>query len=216
MDRMKRDVREAIVELCRWMHDRGLIAAKDGNVSVRTAPERLLVTPAGLPKGRLRPEDLVETDLAGHPIAPGPRSPTSELGMHLAVYRARSDVGAAVHAHPPVAVAHTVAGVSLEEPLLPEAWVELGGVETLDFTLPGTPAVAEAVERAVQGRNVLLLARHGALTVGPDLDTARNRLEVLEHTARISMYARSLAGGPVQPLPEEIRRALVPDSPKGC
>ena len=178
-------------------------------MSVRVDEQHLLVTPAGHTKGDLEPASLVLTDLHGHPTPGQTERASSEVGMHCAVYAARPDAGAVIHAHPPCAVAHTIAGIDLE-PLMPEALVELGRVVTLPFTLPGTAAVPDAVRGPVATADVLMLSRHGSLCVGPDLQTAYHRLEVLEHTARISLYARQLSTS-VAPLSADLQAKLRPD-----
>ena len=198
-----------MVRVCRLAWEKGLIAAKDGNVSVRVDARRLLVTPSGQTKGDLDPASLVLTDLEGRPEPGQGERASSEVAMHCAVYAVRPDVGAVIHAHPPCAVAHTIAGVELE-PLMPEALVELGRVVTLPFTLPGTRAVPDAVRGPIATADVLMLSRHGSLCAGPELRTAYHRLEVLEHTARISLYARQLSDG-VTPLPPEVQARLRPD-----
>lgn len=189
------------------MHGRGLLAARDGNVSVRVGPERLLITPSGARKGFLGPEDCVLCDRHGHVEKGQKARPSSEMGMHLAVYAARPELRAVVHAHPPAAVAHTVAGVPIE-PLMPEVFCELGDVRTLDYSTPGTPSVGAAVSEAIVGRVALLMARHGSITVGRTLAEAYDRLEILEHAARISLMARALAPGAVRPLSAEALAAL--------
>ena len=200
--------RREIVEVCRALHARGLIAAQDGNVSVRVGEDRLLMTPAGARKGHLDEASLVLTDLEGRPVEGAPGSPSSERGLHTEVYARRPDVGAVVHAHPPCAVAHTIAGVPLE-PLMPEVAVELGDIVTLPYTSPGTSAVAETLARHLEDRVALVMSRHGSITLGPTLAKAYDRLEILEHTARISLMARVLAPGRVEPLPaSELARLL--------
>lgn len=202
--------RRVVVEICRTMHARGLLAGRDGNVSVRIGSHRLLITPSGARKGYLRPEDCVLCDLMGRPeTSPGHGKPSSEVGMHLAVYEARPDVRAVVHAHPPAAVAHTVAGVPLE-PLMPEVYCELGDVKTLDYTTPGTPEVGQAVGEAILGRTALLMSRHGSITVGETLTQAYDRLEILEHAARISLMARTLSPNGIFPLSPAALAALTP------
>lgn len=191
--------------MCRLAWQKGLIAAKDGNVSVRVG-DRLLVTPAGLTKGDLDPASVVSTDLRGHPEPDQAHRASSEVAMHCTVYAERPDVGAVIHAHPPCAVAHTIAEVPLE-PLMPEAWVELGPVATLPFTLPGTGEVSAAVADRIREHDVLMMSRHGSICAGRDLEQAYHRLEVLEHTARISLYARQLRPD-VVPLTHAVRSAL--------
>jgi L-fuculose-phosphate aldolase len=142
----------------------------------------------------MTPEMMVVTDLEGRKIS-GERHASSELLMHLEVYRQRPDVNAVVHAHPPCSVAHTVARVSLATPLMPEAFCALGDVVTIPYTTPTTRQVPDALRQHIQGRMALMMERHGSITVGRSLAEAYDRLEVLEHTARISMFARVLSPG---------------------
>jgi L-fuculose-phosphate aldolase len=189
--------RSAIADVCKLMHQRGFIAARDGNVSVRIGERRLLVTPSGSRKGFLRPEDMVLCDLAGVPLRGEKGKPSSELMMHTLIYSVRRDVAAIVHAHPPAAIAHTVAGVSLAEPLMPEVFCELGEIATIPYTTPTTGEVPEALREPMRTRVAVIMERHGSITVGSTLAQAYDRLEVLEHTARISMMAHALAPGRV-------------------
>jgi L-fuculose-phosphate aldolase len=186
--------RQALAEVSQRMHARGYIVANDGNVSVRIGESKLLVTPSGARKAFLKAADMVLCDLRGRPVAGEKRRPSSELPMHLAVYEERPDVNAVVHAHPPCAVAHTIAGVSLAVPLMPEAFCALGDVLTLPYTTPTTEQVPDALREPIRTRVALMMARHGSITVGATLDQAYDRLEVLEHTARISMFSRVLGG----------------------
>ena len=126
------ELRADIVEVCRRMHARGYVSAMDGNVSARMGGGRLLATPAGKAKGFLAPEDLVVVDLQGQPVRSGGR-PSSEIKLHVAAYRARPDVSAVVHAHPPAAVAHSIAGISLAECILPETVLTLGSAITAHY-----------------------------------------------------------------------------------
>jgi L-fuculose-phosphate aldolase len=185
--------RLAIVETCGRMYQRGYIVAADGNVSVRIGGERMLVTASGGRKGHLTPDSLVLCDLEGRPLRGEPRRPSSEIAMHVEVYRQRPDANAVVHAHPPCAIAHTIAGVSLAEPLMPEAFCALGEVLTIPYTTPTTDQVPAAIRGALAAHQVLLLERHGSICLGRTLAEAYDRLEVLEHTARISMFARVLS-----------------------
>lgn len=191
--------RQAIVLVCRAMYERGYLVAGDGNVSVHLG-DRILLTPTRTRKGHLHPSQLILCDLEGAPLPDQPGRPSSELLMHLLAYRARPEVRAVVHAHPPYAVAHTIAGVSLAEPLVPEAWAELGPVPTVPYATPTTAEVPAALEAPIRRHDVLLLERHGSLTLGRSLEEAYDRLEVLEHTAKMSFLARQLGGGRVRPL----------------
>ncbi len=185
--------RHEVVEVCRLMHQRGYIAAGDGNVSVRIGENKLLVTPSGARKGFLKPEDLVLCTLDGTPLKGEKRRPSSELAMHVQVYSLRPEVGAVVHAHPPVAIAHTVVGIGLPA-LLPEVFCELGEIVVVPYSTPTTEEVPRALAGPLAaGRVALIMERHGSITLGATLAKAYDRLEVLEHTARISLYAHSLS-----------------------
>ncbi|MBI1723129.1 MAG: class II aldolase/adducin family protein [Gemmatimonadetes bacterium] len=186
--------------------ERGLIAGTDGNIAVRLAGDRVLVTPSGRAKGELSPEDLVEVDLAGHHVR-GSNQASSELGMHLVILRVRPDVGAVVHAHPPVATGFTIAGRTLDEDVIPELVVQTGPVPLVPYAMPGTPDLGETIAPYARGHDALLLANHGAVTMGGTLDEAHHRMESLEHSARILLTARLL--GRVEALrPEDVARLL--------
>ncbi len=195
--------RRGIVEICQLMHQRGLLAARDGNVSVRIGERRLLLTPSGARKGFMSPGDMVLCDLDGKPVRGERGRPSSEAAMHVIVYKQRPDVNAIVHAHPPFAVAHTLAGISLSEPLMPEVYCELGEILTIPYTTPGTHEVPYALEAPIVDHDVVLLERHGSLCVGPTLTRAYDRLEILEHAARISTIARAMAPERVSGLNKE-------------
>jgi L-fuculose-phosphate aldolase len=199
-----------IVQCCRRLWEAGLIAGADGNVSVRVARNRVLVTPRGELKCDLAPADLVEVDLAGRrrPGAGGhsSRQASSELDLHLRVYRRRPDCGAVVHAHPPSATAFAVAGETLPADVLPELILYLGPVPLVPYAMTGTPALGDAVEPFLARHVAVLLANHGAVTWGPDLATAHLRMESLEHSARILLIARAL--GPMTRLSPEQVKAL--------
>jgi L-fuculose-phosphate aldolase len=197
--------RAAIVRVCRRLWERGLIAGPDGNVSVRVGADRLLVTPAGSSKVDVAETDLVEVDLEGRRVG-GARDATSELAMHLAIYRARPDVHAIVHAHPPTATGFAVAGETLPDGVLPELVCQMGAVALVPYFTPGTPAAATALAPYLSSHDAFLLANHGATTVGATLDAAHRRMESLEHAARILLAARLV--GRVTPLTDEQRSAL--------
>ncbi len=186
-----REAARDVVRCCRSLWEVGLIAGTDGNVSVRLGPGRVLVTPRGMIKSELRPDDLVEVDLEGSRTR-GYREPTTELDLHLRVYRRREDCGAVVHAHPPTAIGFAVAGQGLPGDVLPEIALLMGEVPCVPYATSGTPALGEAVEPYLDRHVALLLANHGALTWGRDLAQARIRMESLEHGARILLAARAL------------------------
>ena len=189
-----------MAECCRQLAARGLIAGQDGNLSVRLSPNRVLVTPAGLIKSLLRPSDMVEVDSAGRKRR-GRRNPTSELDLHLRILRRRRDVAAVVHAHPPTATGFATAGEELDAFALPELIFLIGRVPLVPYGTPGTPALADRVEPFLAEHDALLLANHGAVTLGRTLDEAWARMESLEHAALILWTARTL--GRVTPLAHE-------------
>jgi len=179
---------------CRQLAARGLIAGRDGNLSVRLGAKRVLVTPSGYIKALVTAADMVEVDLAGKPRQPGSRKPTSELDLHLRILRSRPDVQAIVHAHPPAATGFAVAGQEIPANLLPELIFVVGPVPLVPFAMPGTPELGDRVVPYLEGKrhNALLLANHGAVTMGSTLDEAWIRMETLEHAARIIWFARSI------------------------
>jgi L-fuculose-phosphate aldolase len=201
----RQSLADQVVAVCRRLYDRGLIAGQDGNVSVRLRSGHILVTPSGLSKVDVTPEVLVELTPEGSQVTPGPAA-SSEVGMHLRIYRERPDVRAIVHAHPPVATAFGVAGRDFMDALLPEVIFHLGRVPLVPFALPGTPALGDAMAPYLADHDAFLLASHGATTVGPTLRLAHQRMESLEHAARILHAAAQI--GPVTPLRAEDIAAL--------
>ena len=183
--------RADIIEIGRRLHQRAYVASNDGNISVRLDAERLLTTPKGVSKGFMSPDMLVVTDYEGRKLA-GERDPSSELPMHLAVYRRRSDVTAVVHAHPPVATGFAVAGVPLDRAVLAEVVTTLGSIPIAEYGTPSTQELADAVDRHIAVHDGLLLANHGAITVADGLLRAYYKMETIEHFARISVVARIL------------------------
>ena len=193
--------REAVCRVGKLLYDRGYVAANDGNISMKVGDDRLLITPSGVSKGRMAPDMLLVTDLDGNVIE-GNRHPSSEGKMHLEVYRGRPDVNAVVHAHPPVSTAFAVCRRGLETPYLSELVAGLGQVPcTPSFAMLSTEEVPESVRPYLADHNALLLANHGALAWGGNLWEAFDRLETVEHTAKIVLNAHLLGGG--VPLTEE-------------
>jgi L-fuculose-phosphate aldolase len=184
-------LRAQIVEVGRRLWARGYVASNDGNISVRTEDGRLLATPKGVSKGFMTPDMLVATDLAGRKLA-GDRDPSSELLMHLAVYEARPDIRAVVHAHPPLATGFAVAGIPLDRAVLAEVITTLGSIPIADYGTPSTEELPAAVRRYIKVHDGLLLANHGAMTCAADLMGAYYKMETVEHFAHISLVARLL------------------------
>lgn len=186
-------LRADIVEVGRRMYARGYTASNDGNISVRLDDSRLLMTPKSVCKGFMEPSMMCITDLDGRKLA-GDRDPSSEMQMHLEVYRQRPDVNAVVHAHPPVATAFAVAGIPLDRAVLAEVVTTLGSVPIAEYATPSTKELPEAVRKYVKAHDGMLLANHGALTLGADLFSAYYKMETIEHFANISFVARMLGG----------------------
>jgi L-fuculose-phosphate aldolase len=203
---LEHELRDEMVRVGRLLWERGYVAATDGNLSARLGPDRLLVTPSGVSKGFLGASELVVirpdgTPWGRSPYRGGGNKPSSEILMHLEVYRQRPDVNAVVHAHPPLATAFSIAGVSLARCVLPEVIVTMGGIPTADYATPGTPEVPESIRQAIRDYDAVILAHHGSLTVGDTLWEAYLRLEKVEHTAQITWAAQQL--GRVQTLTPE-------------
>ena len=192
-ERCEASLRADIVEVGRRLYARGYTASNDGNISVRLDANRLLMTPKSVCKGFMDPQMMCITDLDGAKLA-GDRDPSSEMQMHLEVYRQRPDAQAVVHAHPPIATAFAVAGIPLDRAVLAEVVTTLGSVPIADYATPSTKELPEAVRKYVRSHDGMLLANHGALTLGSDLFAAYYKMETIEHFAHISFVARMLGG----------------------
>jgi L-fuculose-phosphate aldolase len=189
----EQQIRLDIVEVGRRMYARGYTASNDGNISVRLDSERLIMTPTAVCKGFMTPDMMCITDLDGRKIA-GDRNPSSEMKMHLEVYRQRPEVNAVVHAHPPIATGFAVAGIPLDRAVLAEVVTTLGSVPIAEYATPSTRELPESVRKYVKAHDGMLLANHGALTLGPDVFAAYYKMETIEHFAKISLVARLLGG----------------------
>jgi L-fuculose-phosphate aldolase len=189
--RSEEALRADIVEIGRRLYARGQVASNDGNISVRLDERRLLTTPKGVCKGFMTSDMMVVTDLQGNKLH-GTGEPSSEVQMHVVVYENRPDVHAVVHAHPPTATGFAVAGIALDRAVLAEVVTTLGSIPIAEYGTPSTRELADAVRRYIKAHDGLLLANHGALTVGADVMNAYYKMETIEHFARISLVARLL------------------------
>jgi L-fuculose-phosphate aldolase len=187
----EQQIRSDIVEVGRRLWVREYVAANDGNISVRLDDDRLITTPKNVSKGFMSPEMMVVTDLNGRKIA-GDRDPSSEIKMHVQVYRDRPDARAVVHAHPPTATGFAVAGIPLDRAVLAEVVTTLGSIPIAEYATPSTDELPAACSKYLKAHDGLLLANHGALAIGPDLFTAYHRMETIEHFAKISLVTRTL------------------------
>jgi L-fuculose-phosphate aldolase len=203
--------RQVICKLGRQMYKRGFIVACEGNLSVRLDAHRILITPAGVCKGHLAPEDLLVTDLTGAVVC-GTGNPSSEIQMHLLCYRLRPDVRAVCHAHPTTATGFAVAGRALEDAILPEIVVCLGKIPLAPYGAPGTLELCEGLESLVTKHDAILFENHGVVTCGRNLVTAYQRMEMVEHFARILLTAE-LVGRPNLLPHGEVQRLTATRSP---
>ncbi len=199
----EQEARAAIVAAGRRLYERRILASIEGNMSIRMAGDRIVATPSGINKGFMQPQDMVVTDLDGNPEGSG--KPSSEMLMHLAIYRVRSDLHAIVHAHPTVATGYAVAGRQLPPAVLAEIVTTLGCIPIAPYGTPSTDELADAVVGPIRNYDALLLANHGALTAGGNLDEAEERMYQLEHFAEVSLVAE-LLGGPQAFSIEEVDR----------
>ncbi len=197
MSQSETRLREAIAEVGRRMFARGYVAANDGNISVRLDERRVLTTPTGVSKGFMRPEEMVVVDLEGNPLSEG--RPSSELPMHLFVYRERPDVHAVVHAHPPYATGFATAGQALDKCVLAEVVVTIGSIPLAEYGTPSTQELPETLKPYIHSCEAFLMANHGVVTVGKDLMDAYFKMERVEHYAHIVFIARALGGEQVLP-----------------
>jgi L-fuculose-phosphate aldolase len=189
--RTEQQHREEIVRFGKLLHQAGLVAATDGNLSVRLQDGSILCTPTLMSKGLMEPGDMVIVDAKGHKLS-GARDVSSEIAMHLLIYRRRADVGAVVHAHPPTATGFAAAGLALDRALCAELIVTLGSVPLASYETPGTPELAEALAPLVPEHDAILMANHGVVTYGVDLLNAYMNMETVEHFAKIALVTHLL------------------------
>jgi len=216
------ELREHLTEICHRLYRQGMIAAGDGNVSAKMDDgERVLVTPTGFHKGFIKPADLSIVDLHGK-LLRGKNKPSSEFLMHELAYVERADIKAVVHAHPPITVGLALAGVSMAQCILSETCLVLGAILTAPYSTPTTEEVPRVLRPYMRQSNAIVMDRHGAITLGRNLDEAYNRMEAMEHASKITHAARTL--GPVTALPphevDKLQRLAVslgiPRAPDPC
>ena len=191
MTRLEEQIRADIVEAGRRLYARSYIASNDGNISARLDDRRLIATPKGVSKGFMTPDMLVIVDYDGNKVS-GERDASTELPMHLEIYRNRPDANAVVHAHPPIATGFAVAGIPLTRAVLAEVITTLGSIPIAAYGTPSTSELPEAVRKYIKAHDGMLLANHGAVTCGNDVLAAYYKMETIEHFARISLVARML------------------------
>ncbi len=197
--------RREIVRVGQLLYERSYVVSSDGNVSVRLDDGRILATPTQTSKGRMTEDGLALTDLDGKAL--NDRRASSELAMHLLIYRERTEVNAVCHAHPPHGSAFAVAGLAIDQPILSEVILTLGCVPLAEYGTPSTNELTDAMRPLVKHHNALLMANHGAVAYGADVWQAFDRLETLEHTAKIAILARALGGASNLP-PDAIEKLI--------
>ncbi len=203
----EREIRKKIVEIGREVYAHGFVAAMDGNISARLADGRIVTTPTMVCKGRMTEDMLVLVDIEGKNLRRDERKPSSEFAMHREIYRLRPDVHAVVHAHPPFGTGFAVANVPLDKPLLSEVILTLGCIPLTAYGTPSTKEISENLAAYIPHHDALLLANHGAVAYGPDLQTAYDRMETLEHFAKIALIAR-MVGSPKELSTDAIGKLL--------
>ncbi len=215
------DLIDELLDVCHRLHRAGMVAANDGNVSAACDDGNLITSVTNVSKGAMTARHVVKVDRQGNPLEEG-KKPSSELPMHLAIYRDRPDIKAVVHAHPPYATGFAAAGLALDKCVLPEIVMTLGSIPLAEYGTPSTEEVPEAVSKWIGQADAVLLANHGAVTVGRTLMEAFYRMERIEHYAKICFIARQLGGERVLS-PEEVDKiyrlreeAGVSDRNPGC
>jgi L-fuculose-phosphate aldolase len=194
-------LKQLILEIGKRLWTRGYIASNDGNITVRLNEKEVLTTPTGVSKGFMTPDMIIKMGMDGKILTPSAKfRPSSEVKMHMEVYRQRPDIRSVVHAHPPYCTSFAVAGIPLNKCVLPEAILTLGAVPIAPYGTPSTREIPDSVKPYVEQSDAILLANHGALTMGVDLLTAYHRMETLEHSATIVFLAIQL--GNVNIIPE--------------
>lgn len=187
----ERQYRDEIVRYGRMLHERFFVAGTDGNLSVRLEDGTVLCTPTCLNKGMMQPDDLVIVDANGQ-ILRGHRGASSEIAMHLLIYRMRQDIHAVVHAHPPTATGYAAAGLGLTQPLVSEIVITLREVPLAPYATPGSPQLGESLKPLIGDHEAILMANHGVVAYGADLNTAYMNMETVEHFARVALVTHQL------------------------
>ena len=215
------EIKKEICEVGKKIYNLGFVAANDGNISVKVGPNEFYCTPTGVSKGYMTPDMIIKVDADGNKIE-GKLNPSSEIKMHMRVYKERPDVNAVVHAHPPVATAFTVANVPMDQYILPEAILTIGNVPTCAYGTPSTMEIPDSLMPYIQQHDAFLLKNHGALTVGNTLMRACFTMEEVEFNAKINLYARQLGSVDEIPCAEleklmELRKKFnLPGKHPGC
>ena len=200
-------LRQSLCRIGALCYERGTIAAADGNLSAKLADGTILITPTGAMKGFLQPNHMAHIDAQGRPLDDGPKA-SSETGIHLVAYQERPEIQAIVHAHPPHAVALTVADIDMQMPIIPEIIVSIGGIPTAPLGIPGTADLPETIREIIRCSDTVIMKNHGSVTLGSNLMDAYKKLDMLEHTARILWLAHTARGGLTPIAPAAVEKML--------
>ena len=200
------EIKKQICEIGKRIYNRGMVAANDGNISVKISDNEFLCTPTGVSKGFMTPEYICKVDAEGKVIQANPGfKPSSEIKMHMRVYKKRPDVNSVVHAHPSYATAFAIAGIPLTQPIMPEAVIALGCVPIAPYGTPSTEEIPDAVEKYLQHFDAVLLENHGALSYSDSLLNAYHKMESLEFYAEL-LYKANQLGGPKELSKNQVER----------
>lgn len=199
-------LKKEIVEVGKRIYNRGYVASNDGNISARIDEKRILITPTGVSKGFMKPEDLIVVDLNGKKLS-GKKNQSSESNMHLRIYKDRPDVMSVCHSHPPYATGFAVAGIHMDKMILPEVIISLGKIPIVEYGTTGTDELYKMISKYIKDFDAFLLENHGALTVGTSVLNAYHKMETLEHAALIQFIAKQL--GRVNTLDKKRSKELI-------
>ena len=184
-------LRAEIARFCHLIYEKSYVASTDGNVSVRLPDGHIMCTPTICNKGFVKPEDMVIIDSKGQRVK-GERKASSEIAMHILIYEMRRDINAVVHAHPQCATAYAAAGIPLNKALISEVVLALGCIPLTQYGTPGTPELSDQLRPFIKDFDALLMSNHGVVTYGANLEEAFNRMDTVEHFAKISIYTKIL------------------------
>lgn len=200
------EIKKQICEIGKRIYNKGMVAANDGNISVKISDNEYLCTPTGVSKGFMTPEYICKVDGEGNILqSNGEFRPSSEMKMHLRIYQQRPDVKAVVHAHPVYATSFAIAGIPLTQPVMPEAVISLGSVPIVEYGTPSTEEIPDALEKYLPYFDAVLLANHGALSYSDSLLSAYHKMESVEFYAQI-LYHTRLLGGPKEFSKDQVKR----------
>lgn len=205
-DKSESEYRKDIIEICKRVYRNGWVASNDGNISIKLDQDTVLCTPTGMSKGYLTTDQLIKVDIKGRKLE-GELRPSSEIKMHIEMYNSKPSINSVVHAHPPTATGFAVAGIPLDQCILPEIIIAMGSIPIAPYGTPSTDELPDSVREYLKDHDVFLLANHGALSIGEDVYKAYYRMESLELFAKINLIARQL--GNVNVLDEQRVRELI-------